>query len=145
MARQLTTNQLVTRLSNAVAAGTTTVEATAVNMVGFESVEFEVHFGTITAGAVTTVKLQQSTDNVTFADLAGSEVTVADTDDNKIVRVEIVKPQEQYVRPVVVRSTQNAVIDTITARQYNARVEPVTHGATIVTPVIVYSPDEGTP
>lgn len=143
MARQLTTHDLVTRVSNAVAAGTTAINATGVNMTGFESVEFEVHFGAITAGAVTSVKLQQSTDDVTYADLEGSAVTVADTDDNKIVRLECVKPLVQYVRVVVSRATQNAVVDSITARQYNARREPVTHGATIVTPVAVYSPAEG--
>jgi hypothetical protein len=46
----------LTRLLNAVAAGQTDQNGSIIDMQGFESVLFVVAFGTITAGAVTSIK-----------------------------------------------------------------------------------------
>lgn len=145
MARQYGTHTKFTRVSNAEAAATTDINSTGVDMVGYESVLFAVHFGTITAGAVTSVKAQQGADNSSdWEDLEGTAITVADDDDNGIVLLEIVKPQDRYVRCVVDRGTQNAVVDAITALQYNTRKQPVTQPASVVGHEAHYSPDEGT-
>jgi hypothetical protein len=137
----------VQRVSNAAAAGITAVNSDLVDMQGAESVEFEVHFGAITAGAVTSVKAQggAAANASDAADLAGTGVAVADTADNKVVRLEVVRPEQRYVRCVVSRATQNAVIDSIVARVYYGRKVPVTQHATVAGAKAVLSPDLGAP
>ncbi len=127
----------IVRVSNAVAAGTSAANGTAVDMSGYEGVIFLVAFGAIVSGAVTSVKAQQgaASDGSDGADLEGSGVTVADTDDNKIVALDIYRPRQslgKYVRPVVSRATQNATIDSITAILYNGRNKPVALDSTLV-------------
>jgi hypothetical protein len=123
----------VTRVSNAVAAGTTEIDATGVDMQGFEAVEFLVAFGAITAGAVTSCKLQGSHDNATnWTDLAGTAITVLETDDNKVAILDTAHTLYRYIRPVVVRGTQNAAVDAIVALQYLADREPVTQPTSVL-------------
>lgn len=136
-----------TRVMNAVAAGTTDQNGSVIDMAGYDNVVFGVSFGTITSGAATTIKVQQGTDSggSDMADLAGSKVTVADTDDNKLALVEVYRPQERYVRVVVTRATQNSVIDSAWAIQTSPRVNPPTQDSTtVITPTFVNSPAEGT-
>ena len=146
--RNLTTGGKVTRVSNAVAAGTTDVNSTGVDMQGFESVTFYVLFGAITATAVTSVKAQQSADDAAsdaYADLEGTGVAVADDDDNQVVALEITNPRERYVRCTVDRGTANAVIDGIIAVQTGPVSEPVTHdSSTVVGSELHHAPAEGT-
>jgi len=139
------TNWKATRVSNAVAAGTTDINSSSVDMSGFESVTFIVSFGTITATAVTSIKAGQSADDTTFNDLLGSAITVADTDDNQIAILEIVKPTDRFVRCTVDRGTANAVIDSIIAFQGRALEAAVTHDAsTVVGSELHHAPAEGT-
>ena len=123
----------MTRVSNAVAAGTTTVNSSSVDMKGFDAVAFVVAFGAITSTAVTSCKLQGSTDDSTFVDLESTGVTVADTDDNKIFVLEQDRPRYRYLRCTVVRGTANAVIDGIVAHQLKPQVEPVTQPSSTTT------------
>lgn len=136
----------VTRVLNATAAGTTNVNGTTIDMKGFEAVTFVVSFGAIVAGAVTGVKVQQGnqSDMSDASDLAGTAVSVADTDDDKCVVVEINQPLERYVRLVVTRSTQNATIDAGIAIQTRGIVEPVTHDTTVASSEFHHAPAEGT-
>lgn len=135
------------RVMNAVAAGTTDQNSTAVDMANFDRAAFVVAFGAITSGAVTSCKLQQgdASDGSDADDLAGTAISVADDDDNQIVILECERPQKRYVRCVVDRGTQNAVIDGIVAMKSGARVLPVTHdSATVVGSELNVSPAEGT-
>lgn len=145
---QSANQEKVTRVNNAAAAAQTDIEATGVAMDNFEGVKFYVAFGTITTGAVTSCKLQQSDDNGVadgWSDLEDSGITVADDDDNQVVVLDCYRPQKRYVRPVVDRGTQNAVVDGIIAVQYGPRVLPTTDDTTtVVGRVLVVSPDEGT-
>ena len=125
-------NIKATRVENAAAAGTSDIESDSVDMAGFEGVAFVVALGAITSGAVTNVHLETSTDNSSFSDLEGSAQTVADDDDNQIWILDCYKPRERYIRCVVDRGTQNAVVDGITAYQYGPKLAPVTHDATTV-------------
>lgn len=137
----------VTRVMNAVAAGTTDQESSTVDMQGFDGVMFIAAFGAITTNAVTSVKLQQGADSggTDGADLLGTGVTVADDDDNQVVVLDVYRPTERYVRCVIDRGTQNAVIDGIVAIQYNGRRQPTTHdSATVVAGESHNSPAEGT-
>lgn len=126
-------------------AGTADINGAILDMQGFEGVLVEVTFGAITSGAVTSIKMQQDTaSNMgTAADLTGTAQTVADDDDDQIFYIDLYKPLERYVRLVVDRGTQNAVVAGATYLQYGAHEQPVSHGATVSGEIHI-SPAEGT-
>ena len=146
MGNFLTANKL-DRVEAATAAGTTDIESAIVDMAGYEGVVFFTTFGTITSGAVTSIKVQQNTANSTsgMADLTGTGITVADDDDGQTFAIEVYRPREQYLQCVVDRGTQNAVVGEIYAIRYGAAVQPVTNTvADTLTAEIHISPAEGT-
>ena len=115
------------------AAGTTVLTpASGIDMQGFETVVFLVSFGAITASAVTSIEVHQSADDSTYNALLGSNVVVADDDDNKVFYIEVNKPVDRYLKLIVNRATQNAVLDGIVAIQGGPRVAPVTHDSTTI-------------
>jgi hypothetical protein len=126
-------------------AGTTDIEGNIVDMSGFENLLIGVTFGVITGSAVTSIKAQQDTASAmgTAQDLLGTGQTIADDDDEKTFYIDLVKPRERYVRLVVVRATQNAVVASATYLQYNGRKAPVSHGTNVSGETHV-SPAEGT-
>lgn len=126
-------------------AGTSDINGATLDMAGFDGVMAIVTFGTITGGAVTSIKWQQDSASGmgTAADLAGTSVTVADTDDEKVKIMDLRNPLERYVRIVVDRGTQNAVVASAVYLQYAAKAMPVTH-ATGVAGESHVSPAEGT-
>ena len=128
----LSTTAKATRVSNAVAAGTSDINSSSLDMLNFLAVEFTVAFGAITSGAVTSVKLQGSDDDSSWSDLTGTDQTVADDDDDQLFILDCPHPRHRYIRCVVGRGTQNAVVDGIIARQYEASTLPVTHDSTTV-------------
>ena len=91
-----------------VAAGVTDANSDIVDMAGFDAVRFITGYGAVTAGALTSQKVQQGAQpNLSdAADLAGSGVTVADTDDNKLVIQDLIRPNERYLRVAYDRGTQ---------------------------------------
>ncbi len=102
------------------AAGTSDITSTAVDMAGYDGCLFIVPFGAIVSGAVTSIKLTQcDTTGGAYADLAGTGQTVADTDDDKTFLIDIQAPQEQFLKLVVDRGTQNATVGGIYAIPYN--------------------------
>ena len=137
----------ITRLMNAVAAGTSDQLSSALDMQGFDGVMFLTSFGTITAGAVTSVEVHQcDTSGGSYAALAGSSIAVADDDDNQVVVHDIYRPRERYLKVNIDRGTQYAVIDGVVAIQYGARLQPATNdSATVVSREVHASPAEGTP
>lgn len=143
-------NAKFVRCKGAVAAGATDItDAAGVDLAPGESVTFIFDFGTITAGAATSVKAQQSSDDAAsddYTDLAGSKVTVADTDDDHMVILEIVKPGKRYVKPYVSRATQNAVLNGIWAIVTGTKNKPVTQptASVIAASKVLVSPAEGT-
>lgn len=144
--RNLLDEVRIQRVSAPVVAGQTDVDSDVVDTQGVAGVAFLVHFGAITSGAATAVKLQQSaaSDGSGMADLEGSKVTVADTDDSKIVPLCVCKPQKRYVRCVVTRATQDSVLNSIVALFHGATTEPVVNGSTVTGTKTLISPAEGT-
>lgn len=138
----------ITRHNVAAAGATSDIEpSTGIDMQGFEGVLFLVEFGSITSGATTSIKAQQDTVSAmsSAADLAGTAVAVSDSSDNKVFWLDVYKPLERYVRCVVDRGDQNAVVDGIIAIQYGASVKPTTHDtATVGGGECHASPAEGT-
>lgn len=133
---------------NAVAAGTTDQNSDSVDMLGFEGVRFIASFGTLTSGAVTSIKAQQSSDDGSadgWSDLEGTSVSIADTKSNDVLVLDVYRPTKQHVRCVVDRGTANAVISGVIAEQYGAAKKPVTHDADSVAGSETHiSPAEGT-
>lgn len=128
-----------TRVSNAVAAGTSTVNSSAVDMKGFHAVTFAVLIGSIGDSPTTTavdIKVQQTDDNTaspeTWADLTGTKVSYTSSGDNKIALVEVTAPRERYLRCVVERSGGDSVIDGIIAMQSGPADAPVTQDSSTV-------------
>jgi hypothetical protein len=129
------------------AAGAADITSDIIDMQGYDGIRFVEGFGTITAGAVTSLKVQQGAAATMSdgADLAGTGQTVADTDDGKMFISEIYRPQERYLRVITKRATQNAVVDFLIAELYAPRVTPVAQDATVGgTQEIVSGPLEGT-
>lgn len=143
----LSKNVKVVRVSNAVAAGTSEIDATAVDMAGYEGVMFVVAFGAIVAGAATSIKGQSgaASDGSDAADLAGTNITVADTEDNTVSVLDIYQPTDRYVRPVVLRATQNATVDSIVAVLYNGKRHADALDTAVKHSLFVQSPAKGTP
>lgn len=140
-------NTKVTRALVATAVGITAVNGSILDMANFEGVMFIASLGTITDGT-TGVKAQDGNDSglSDAADLAGSSVTMAITDDGKSVILDIYKPLKRYIRPVVLRSgATGAVIDDVVAIQYGPRVKATTHDtATVAAYEVWASPADGT-
>lgn len=139
----------ITRVMNAVAAGTgDTQTGTHVDMQGFDGVVFIAQFGTLTASAVTKLHAEQgaASDDSDMADLAGTEMSIADTKDNGCLVLDVYRPTERYVRPLITRATANTVIDSVIAIQYGARALPTTNDVgTVAGTELHVSPGEGTP
>lgn len=145
----LSKNVKLTRILNAQAAGTDdTLTSSAVDMQGFDTCWFLAAFGTLTASAVTSVKVQQSSDDGVadaYSDLEGTSVSIADSRDNDVVPVEITRPTKRYLKLVITRATANAVVDGVFALQGGAHSVPVTHDSTtVVDGELHVSPAEGT-
>ena len=147
MDNNMSKNVKMTRaiLPSAGVAATTDINGAVIDMANFESVLMIVTFGVITGSAVTSIKAQSGTDGSVSdaADLLGTGQTIADDDDNETFFIDLVKPIERYVRLVVDRGTQNAVVASATYIKYNPRTKPTTHD-TGVTGELHVEPIEGT-
>jgi hypothetical protein len=140
----------LTKISTAItptngAAGTSDIYGTILDMHGFRGVMVVVRFGAITGGAVTSIKMQQddAAGGGTMADLEGTGQTVADNDDDETFYIDLYEPQERYVRLVVDRGTQNAVVASAEYIQYDPMEAPTSHGSGVSGELHI-SPDEGT-
>jgi hypothetical protein len=122
-----------TRVVNATVAGVTAINSTSVDMQDFDTVVFECALGALTATQVTSLKAQGSPDNSVWTDITGAvTANAADADSNKLLLLEVNRPQQRYVRCVVNRATANAVIDGVIAVQLGPKKAPVTQDATTV-------------
>jgi hypothetical protein len=136
----------IIRIIDASAAGTTDVESAVVDSKGFDAVVFIVGLGAITAGAVTSCKIQQGAlaNMSDAADLENSGVTIADDDDDGLVVIEVSHPRERYLRAVVDRGTENAEVDFGLALLSSAKNEPIADDDTVIEALFLFSPAEGT-
>lgn len=114
-------------------AGQTAINGSVVDIGQGLGALFIVTMGAITAGAVTSIKLQHG-DTPTLsdaADLLGTSVTIADTADDKIFYLELSRPIKRYARLVISRGTQNAVVASANALVYQAKLQPTTQPSTV--------------
>lgn len=122
MGINLSKNFNLVRVVNATAAGVTNINGTHVDMQGWDNVVFVALMGALTATQITILKAQNGSaaNDSDQADIAGALTPQAlDGDSNKALVLEVVRPLLRYVRPVVLRSVANAVIDGVIAIQYS--------------------------
>lgn len=136
---------------NAQAAGVTTINGNGIDTAGFDGVCFVAHIGTLTAGQVTFMKVQMSNDNGVadaYADYGGTGGKcgpMADGDSNKCLVLDVFQPTKRWVRPVIVRGTQNAVIDSVVTILYRAMKQaPVQPTSDVSASLQLASPAAGT-
>ena len=125
----------VTRAINATVAGTTVITGASVDMLGFDGCIMIAALGVISASAVTTLSVLQSTDNSTWGALPTPAITAAmvpTTDNNKLLILDVHRPQNRYLQANLNRATGNAVIDSVIYIQYSAKKKPTVHDATTV-------------
>lgn len=117
------------------------------DMAGFDGVLMIVKMADIAAGAVTSIKAQQSDDNgVTdaYSDLEDTGIAIADNDDDQVFIIDLVQPRKRWVRLLVDKDAANATNECALYVQYAARNHPVTQTvADEVTYERHVSPDEG--
>jgi len=144
--RNLASNVRIARALNAVAAGQTDQNGGIIDMANYEGVVFIAVLGTLASGAVTGLKAQMGNESnlSDAADLVGTAVSMADSDDNKLLVLDIHRPAERYVRAVVTRGTADATIDGVIAIQYGARILPTSQDSTVAGIETHVSPAEGT-
>lgn len=131
--KHLTDQTKTTRVMNAVAAGTSDQESSAVDMSGFDAVRFIALFGALTATQVTKLIAEHSDASGSgFTPIAdATTAALEDTDGNKLLIVDVSRPTKRYVRAVIDRGTANAVIDGVIAEQYRARTLPATQPTSV--------------
>lgn len=145
LTRNVQTQRLkVDGTSYTLSAGTSDVASEAVDRQGFRGVRFIVGWGAIVSGGVQSINGQTSSDNSNFNDIAGTSITVADTDDNKVTILEIYNPLERYLKIEVLRETQNATVDFLIAELFDPYEKPVAQHSTVQGQEIHVSPAEGT-
>lgn len=123
------------------------IDSTTIDTAGYDGFLVEVIFGTITSGSDVDVHLETGTTTSPTDNVEGSNVAVADTRSNDVVKIDVKGPfLHRYFRVVVTRTTQNAEVNSIILHQYNPRLEPVTDdSASVVDCLCLVSPAEGTP
>lgn len=128
----------VTRVKNAVAAGTTDVDGDVLDMSGYDAVAFVGLLGDVTATSVLSIEGRESdasngSGSVQVTDSKTADYTATASDaDNKLLISDVVRPNKRYVFPRLKRGTANAVVDGILAIQYRTGDLPVTQGSTVL-------------
>lgn len=99
------------------------------DMAGFDGVAAIVKFGTIAAGAVTSVKMQygDESDLSDAVDVTGLSISVAADDDDQVFILDLFRPTKRYVRLVVDKDAANNTAEMALYQQYDARNRPVTN------------------
>lgn len=138
-AGQLINEVKVTRVKNAVTAGTTDVTCTTLDMAGWDGVLFLALLGDVTATSVLQFKIYTGSDSggsgaaLPTGGTATTAFTAGASDaDNLILLGDAFRPQARYVTGVLLRGTANAVVDGIVAIQYRGRTEVVTQSSSVL-------------
>lgn len=114
------------------AAGTTDVNSSAIDLQASNAAHVIVILGALAASATYTATIQDSDtgsggwNNVSGLSLSAS----ADTDDDKILAFDVRQPLKRYIRVVSDRGTGNTTIDGIVCYKFRKGL-PVSQGATV--------------
>ncbi len=117
------------------AAAQTALTSDTVDTQGFEECQFIALTGDVTSGSVLTLTIHHSDEasaNFAATTCAATFTAGASDADSKALVVSVVKPPKRYLRAVLTRTTQDAVVGGIIAQQFGARELPVSHDATVI-------------
>jgi hypothetical protein len=132
----LLNNVMVTTVLGEVAAGQAANASSILDMSGYQGVMFIAKLSdSVANGGVATLKVQQNTANSTsgMADLTGTVTHTDDDDaDDDLLILDVVNPNERYVRAVLTTATADIGISGIVAIQYGALDVPITQGTTVL-------------
>ena len=128
-------------------AETTALTTSIVDMSGWDGVEFIAITNSVTATCVLGLTVRQNTANSTtgMAALAGSVTytDVATEASDKLMVLDLYKPVERYLDANITRTTANAEIVSVLARQYQGRKGAVTQSTShVITSAVSSSPAE---
>ncbi len=126
--RQLTKAVKTVVVSTGSAAGTTNINCTTVDTAGYNAYRICVLLGTLTATQVTTVKVQEFTADTAanYTDVTGAITNAAaDGDGGKLMILEVYKPQQRWIRPIINRGTANAAITAAWVELHVPDFQPV--------------------
>lgn len=140
----LTKNVRIARVASAAAAGQTAVNGSLIDMAGFDGVLFIALLGTV--AATSTVGLHAEQNDVNSAtgvqELQGSAtIAVGATNSNTAVVLDVHKPRQRYVRPVIKRGVADTVVDGVIAILYDARSKPTDHDVTVLASALLPDAD----
>jgi hypothetical protein len=125
----------ITKVNNAAVAGTTDQDSDRVDMTGFDSVCFIWVLGDVTSGSVLQAIAKSNAADSTSSsttEKSGTSITAGASDyDNKMLIVDLHRPTLRYAYSTLVIDTQNAVVNSCIAIQYNAHAKAVTQGSTV--------------
>ena len=125
-------------------AGTSdTITSSAIDMTGFDSVIIVAQLGAFSAGGTAALKVQDSSDNSTYADVEGTLQSFVAGDAEEVVLIDIANPRKRYMKLLNTRATANSAFSAI-AIQYNSKLVPVASQGTGVNLETFYSPADGT-
>lgn len=131
----------LTLISGKVAAGTSTITPTRVDMTGFGAVMFLIAVGTSATDIGAKVQQGAATGMGDAADLEGS-LQLLDGTEKQII-LDVRNPEEQYVRPAIVRTTSTE-IEGVWALQYMPRDVPIDNNTAAQAVKLLERPAEGT-
>lgn len=135
----------VVLVSAPVAAGTTLVTGTTIDMLGFKGIMGIAKLGDVTATALPHFQvfhgdLANGSDAVQLAGTAAQAAAGASDQDNKFMIVDVEHPMKRYITFKLARTTANVVVEGILAILYKARDVPVTQGADVLDADGLYNP-----
>ena len=110
-------------------AASTGLLSTVVDMSGFNGCSFTGYVGTV-GGTTTTVTLaafDSSSTGGTFAAIGGATISSTGGDSDKIMELDIYKPEKRFIKARLVRAGVNCEYGGTVARQYEPNNVPTTH------------------
>lgn len=131
-------NLKVTVVNGAAVAGTSAVNSTIIDMAGYDGVMFVAVTGAFTTGTVVSLKAQQNTVNSTsgMADITNAATppftSAAGAESLGGFVLDVYRPQQEFLRAVLTRTTANAVLDSIIAIQYCGNKHPDVQDVTTI-------------
>lgn len=127
----------------AAAAAQTELTTDVIDTADCDGVVFVAHLGDVSDGSVLGLVADDSETGVgAWDDLEGplAYTAGATNADNKLLILDVHKPERRYVRARLTRTTANAVVNGITAIKYGLRDVPKTQGSTVLASGLLANP-----
>lgn len=143
MAHNLLPNVEFLVVEAAAVAGQTELTTDVIDTADCDGVVFVAHLGDVTTGSVLGLAVDDSEASGSgWDDLENPLAFTAGASDadNKLLILDVYKPEKRYLRARLTRTTANAVVNGITAIKYGKRSVPVTQGATVLASGLLANP-----